>query len=88
MIVTSSKFDPANYGYDFVNYFSARAGIELNSEKEKNTPVSFLISTTQNPWLTSTTDGNFIETLMKVLQATANKAAREVMHRHGIDLPG
>ena len=87
LIVTSSNFDPTNYGYGFVDYFTTRAGIELASEKDKNTPVSFLISTTQNPWLTSTDQGNFIETLMKVLKDTANSAAKEVMRHHDIVNP-
>ena len=85
MIVTSSQFDPAHYGNDFVRYFANRAGLKLDPDKE--IPVSFIISTTQNPWLTSTSQGNFLNTLMDVLKKTANEAAKTVMKNHNIPLP-
>lgn len=87
MIVTSSNFDPLNYGYDFVDHFARRAGLVIDQETQKNLPVSFIISTTQNPWLTSTSKGNFLDTLMEVLKATANAAAQQVMQRHNIQPP-
>ena len=87
MIVTSSNFDPLHYGQDFVEHFARRAGLVLDPEKHKDLPVSFIISTTQNPWLTSTSKGNFLDTLMNVLKATANAAAEQVMQRHIIPLP-
>ncbi|MGH1484926.1 MAG: pyridoxal phosphate-dependent decarboxylase family protein [Cellvibrionaceae bacterium] len=85
MIVTSSQFDPANYGNDFVDYFASRAGVILDPKKE--IPVSFIISTTQNPWLTATSQGNFLSTLMDVLKETVNEAAKTVMKNHNIPLP-
>jgi hypothetical protein len=87
MIVTSSNFDPLHYGQDFVEHFARRAGLIIDQEKQKDIPISFIISTTQNPWLTSTSRGDFLETLMKVLKTTANAAAQQVMQHHNIPLP-
>jgi len=87
MIVTSSNFDPLHYGHDFVEHFARRAGLKTDREKHKDLPISFIISTTQNPWLTSTSQGDFLQTLMKVLKDTANTAAQHVMQRHNILLP-
>jgi len=74
MIVTSSTFDPANYGHDFVEAFKKRLGVEGAPE----TPVDFLISTTMNPWLTDTAEGNFIPTLIGVLRSTVVEAIRSI----------
>ena len=87
MIVTSSNFDPLHYGHDFVEHFARRAGLKTDQEKHKDLPISFIISTTQNPWLTSTSQGDFLQTLMEVLKDTANTAAQQVMQRHNILLP-
>ena len=87
MIVTSSNFDPKHYGHDFVDHFASRAGLVIDQEKHKDIPVSFIISTTQNPWLTATSKGNFLGTLMEVLKVTANTAAQQVMQRHDIQPP-
>ncbi len=87
MIVTSSNFDPRHYGHDFVDHFARRAGLIIDKEKQGDIPISFIISTTQNPWLTSTSQGNFLGTLMEVLKGTANAAAQRVMQRHNIQPP-
>lgn len=83
MFVTSSTFDTETYGADFVADFARRAGC---------TPVpglamNFLISTTQNPWLTEGGAADILETIMGVLSDTASAAAQKVMERHGIGPP-
>jgi hypothetical protein len=50
-------------------------------------PVSFLISTTQNPWLSEAGGGQVLNTLREVLAETASDAAQAVMARHGITPP-
>ena len=80
LIVTASAFERHPYGDAFVAHFAQRAGVRYDPAQ----PLRFLISTTQNPWLTATSDGNFVGTLMEVLRKQANAAARQVMHRHGI----
>ena len=76
MFVTSSQFDPDHYGKRFVERFLERAGVK----PRKHVPVSFLISTTQNPWLSTTVDGSVMfERLMTVLRNTVHEAIREVV---------
>ena len=80
MFVTASEFGPGQYGQGFVDHFVQRCGAKpCPGESAK-----FLISTTQNPWLSETSEGNFIPELMKVLRRAATEAAIGVMQRHGI----
>jgi glutamate/tyrosine decarboxylase-like PLP-dependent enzyme len=80
MFVTASDFDPAVYGERFVAHFAARAGVAA----PPGVPVKFLISTQQNPWLTSTAAGNFTDEVIKALKAAAIEAAAAVIHSHGL----
>ena len=80
MFITSSEFDPALYGQDFVSDFASRAGVH----PQDSLPISFLISTTQNPWLSEAGSGHVLDTLRDVLTDTASAAAQAVMARHGI----
>jgi hypothetical protein len=80
MFVTASAFDPAVYGERFVAHFAARAGVTAPA----GVPVSFLISTQQNPWLTSTAAGNFTDEVIKALKGAAIEAAAAVIHSHGL----
>lgn len=83
MFVTSSDFDPALYGQDFVSDFATRSGVV----PQPGLPMNFLISTTQNPWLSEAGGGHVLETLRGVLSETASDAAQAVMARHGITPP-
>jgi len=83
MFVTASDFDPAHYGQDFVSGFASRAGVTVTP----GLPMSFLISTTQNPWLSEAGGGHVLNTLRDVLAETASDAAQAVMARHGITPP-
>lgn len=69
MIVTSSQFDPAECGKPFVAHFMKRLGVRGKPE----TPISFLISTTMDPWLTDTAEGNYIPTLINALRRVVMK---------------
>jgi hypothetical protein len=84
MFVTSSSFDPKICGPEFVAHFCRRAGVQPIAGKA----TTFLISTTQNPWLTATAEGNFIPKLIDVLRKTATKAALSVIKRHGLKPAG
>jgi glutamate/tyrosine decarboxylase-like PLP-dependent enzyme len=66
MFVTSSAVDPAVYGTRIVDDFRHRLGVTGSA----GTPITFLISTTMDPWLTDTATGNFIPTLMDVMRET------------------
>jgi hypothetical protein len=83
MFVTSSDFDPALYGQDLVSDFASRAGVV----PVPGLPISFLISTTQNPWLSEAGGGHVLATLRGVLADTASEAAQAVMARHDITPP-
>jgi glutamate/tyrosine decarboxylase-like PLP-dependent enzyme len=83
MFVTSSSFDPKSYGQAFVDTFARRAG----AIPQDGVPVSFLISTTQNPWLSEGGAGDFIARIVKVLGETAAQTADEVMTRHNLNPP-
>jgi hypothetical protein len=81
MFVTASAFDPAVYGERFVAHFARRAGVDA----PPGLPIKFLISTQQNPWLTSTTAGNFTDEVIKALKGAAIKAADAVIHHNGLE---
>jgi glutamate/tyrosine decarboxylase-like PLP-dependent enzyme len=66
MILASSAFSTASYGQDFVDAFARRLGVKVGPQDS----ISALLSTTMNPWMTDTAEGNFIPTLIKVLRAT------------------
>lgn len=85
MFVTSSKFDPCHYGDALVDDFLRRAGVE----RDKDLPVNFLISTTQNPWLTSTVEqAEMLGRLMRVLGDTVAESIREIIEASGSDAAG
>lgn len=74
MFVTSSALDPVVYGTDIVEDFRRR--LEVTGSPE--TPITFLISTTMDPWLTDTAAGNFIPTLMEVMRQAVLAAVGQV----------
>jgi hypothetical protein len=74
MFVTSSQLDPSVYGEGIVADFRRRLGVTGSAQ----TPISFLISTTMDPWLTDTAKGNFIPTLMDVMRKTVLAAVEQV----------
>ncbi|MCL4798252.1 MAG: hypothetical protein KJ025_01615 [Burkholderiales bacterium] len=80
MFVTASAFDPNVYGERFVGRFAARAGVEAPPGQ----PFKFLISTQQNPWLTSTAEGNFTDEVIKALKGAAVDAAADLIRAHGL----
>jgi glutamate/tyrosine decarboxylase-like PLP-dependent enzyme len=74
MFVTSSAADPAVYGEPIVDDFRRRLGVTGSAA----TPITFLISTTMDPWLTDTAKGNFIPTLMTVMREAVLEAVEQV----------
>jgi len=75
MFVTASTFDPAHYGSTLVDSFCGRAGVE----PVQGTAVNFLISTTQNPWLSANTgDDAMLGTLVDILRTTVVEEARKL----------
>jgi hypothetical protein len=69
MFVTSSSFDPATYGQSFVDSFGSRLGVDV----VPGVPITFLVSTTMDPWVTDTAHGSFIPKLIQVMRETVVK---------------
>jgi glutamate/tyrosine decarboxylase-like PLP-dependent enzyme len=83
LFLTSSSFDPAIYGQDFVDSFCRRLGVT----PEKGQPLSFLINTTMDPWTTEVArrlpDGtehqiDFLAEIEAALVAAAEEALKEL----------
>ncbi|WP_107498120.1 pyridoxal-dependent decarboxylase [Thalassobius sp. I31.1] len=83
MFVTSSAFDVPSYGQEFVDAFGTRAGLDPTD----GTSLSFLISTTQDPWVSATAEGNYLPEVVRAFQKVAREAAIDVMKAHGIAVP-
>lgn len=78
LILTSSEFTTDGYGHHLLEAYGRRCGVVV----PENAKIRFLISTTQNPWLTETTEGNFIPTLINELKETAEKCREDLIRRH------
>jgi len=76
LILTSSSFDPHAYGQPFVDHYTNRLG----ASPEAGVPVSFLISTTMDPWTTDTSKGDFLETVETALRNAVHRAIDEIPH--------
>lgn len=74
LIVTSSQFEPSVYGQAFMDDFKRR--LRVHGEPEQ--PINFLLSTTMDPWVTSTAEGNFIPTLIAALRKAVLEAIAQV----------
>jgi hypothetical protein len=74
LIVTSSDFEPSVYGPEMLQSFKQRLGVE----GEPNASIAFLLSTTMDPWLTDTAQGNFIPTLIASLREAVFKAISKI----------
>lgn len=70
LIITSSSFDPEIYGQPFVDLFARRMGLESTAGKA----ISFLISTTMDPWTTDTPGGDFLAVIEGALMEAVHQA--------------
>ncbi len=70
LIVTNSSFDPAVYGRPFVDAYAGRLGVVPVT----GLPIEFLISTTMDPWTTSTPKGDFLAVVEDVLRDAVHQA--------------
>jgi glutamate/tyrosine decarboxylase-like PLP-dependent enzyme len=90
MFVTSSSFEVADYGQDFVTAFAARAGVTAPAGQG----IDFLVSTTQDPWITGVAhpDGtaglNYLPQIIAALKDQASLSATALMRQHGLPQPG
>ncbi|MCF3102296.1 hypothetical protein IPZ58_11950 [Streptomyces roseoverticillatus] len=75
LIITASQFDPALHGEPFIDAFCSRLGV---ADEDHGTPVTYLISTTMDPWMTDTESGDFIPVLVDALRGTVLECMREM----------
>ena len=83
MFVTASSFEVPDYGQTFVDAFGKRAGLKPTN----GTGIQFLVSTTQDPWVTATERGNFLGYVVDALKDTATKAAMNLIKEKGLRMP-
>jgi glutamate/tyrosine decarboxylase-like PLP-dependent enzyme len=82
MFVTSSSLDAAICGEALVRDFTRRSGVDYRS----GVPLRFLISTTQNPWLSSVAgDIDMIDVLMRVLRKTVRRAVKKIIKKYDLN---
>jgi hypothetical protein len=74
LIITSSQFDIENYGRDFIEQYARRLGVT------NATSITFLISTTMNPWTTDVGPpiGDFLRVVEDALRNAFYKAIQEL----------
>jgi glutamate/tyrosine decarboxylase-like PLP-dependent enzyme len=80
MFVTASSFEVADYGQDFVDAFAGRAGVVPTH----GTGIQFLVSTTQDPWVTATAKGNYLPYVIDAFKRTALDCAGVLVREHGL----
>jgi glutamate/tyrosine decarboxylase-like PLP-dependent enzyme len=74
LILTSSSFDPRPYGQPFVDHYCRRLGVV----PEPGLAISFLISTTMDPWTTETSQGDFLAVVESALRGAVHQAIDEM----------
>ncbi len=80
MFVTSSSFEVGDYGQDFVDAFGAR----LSLAPTDGTGINFLVSTTQDPWVTATEKGNWLPMVLEALKETALAQTKAIVAENGL----
>ena len=82
LLVTTSEFEPETYGQDFVDHYVSRCG----ADPVPGQAVKFLTSTQQNPFMTSTADGDMTPFLARTLKETAQSLAADLRQKYGLSL--
>jgi hypothetical protein len=72
LIITCSEFDAGTYGSGFVDDYARRLGLR----NAKN--ITFLISTTMNPWASDTPGGNFLKNIEDALREAFTTAVAKL----------
>ena len=80
MFVTQSDFSQEGYGQAFVQHYAER----LELVWQPGSSLAFIISTTQDPWVTNTSEGNFIPTIGEVLKDTVTAAVHKIWDDQGL----
>ena len=79
-LVTSSSFEVGDYGQEFVDAFGAR----LSLAPTNGSGVNFLVSTTQDPWVTATEKGNWLPMVLEALKETALEQTKLIVAKNNL----
>jgi hypothetical protein len=74
LIVTGSQFNLKVYKEEYLTRLRTQLGVEGDPDE----PIEYLISTTMDPWMTDTSKGNFIPTLIDALRQTVITVIDEI----------
>lgn len=77
LIVTGSEFEPKIYKEKYLTRLREQLGVEGDPDE----PIEYLISTTMDPWMTDTSEGNFIPTLVNALRETVITVISEIRNK-------
>ncbi|SDD34979.1 pyridoxal phosphate-dependent decarboxylase family protein [Actinokineospora iranica] len=80
MIVTGSTFDPRVYKDEYMGRLRARLGVEDDPSQS----IDYIISTTMDPWVTDTAEGNFIPKVVEVLRQTVIDEVKRIWREDAI----
>jgi glutamate/tyrosine decarboxylase-like PLP-dependent enzyme len=78
MFVTSSSFEVSDYGQEFVDAFGAR----LSLDPTDGAGINFLVSTTQDPWITATEKGNWLPMVLEAFKETAIEQTKLIVEKN------
>lgn len=80
MFVTSSSFEVGDYGQRFVDAFGAR----LSLAPTNGAGINFLVSTTQDPWVTATEKLNWLPIVLESLKKTALEQTKLIVEKNNL----
>ncbi|WP_373027900.1 pyridoxal-dependent decarboxylase [Sulfitobacter sp.] len=80
MFVTSSSFEVGDYGQEFVDAFGAR----LSLAPTNGSGINFLVSTTQDHWVTATEKGNWLPMVLEALKETALEQTKLIVAKNNL----
>jgi hypothetical protein len=80
MFVTSSSFEVSDYGQKFVDAYGAR----LSLAPTNGAGINFLVSTTQDPWVTATEKGNWLPIVLEALKKTALEQTKLIVGKNNL----
>tara|TARA_R110000868_G_scaffold1389_8_gene10725 strand:+ start:4376 stop:6616 length:2241 start_codon:yes stop_codon:yes gene_type:complete len=75
IVVTSSSFTRGNYGNALMDDLIKRLRVQSNGQDDS---INFIISTIMNPWLSNTSKGSFIPTIIEIITKNVTKIVKKV----------
>ncbi|MFB7470802.1 pyridoxal phosphate-dependent decarboxylase family protein [Kitasatospora sp. NPDC056184] len=79
LILMQSSFVEETYGHAFMAEFGRRMGLDVSAARLPH--ISFMISTTMDPWMSDTARGDFTPEIVEQLDATVRETIAELPGR-------